>query len=190
MPTYRDMWPRYAEWWDKSGITQSRASEVKATAKRLFASKTRYQAVEAKTGVPWWMIAVIHEREASQSWSASLAQGDPWNRRSTHVPRGRGPFHSWEEAAIDALHYDGVDRVKDWRLEKALYYLEEFNGWGYHARGLPSPYLWGATNIQRRGKYTSDGHWSSTAWDQQLGCAALLHELMELDPTIKPERET
>jgi lysozyme family protein len=72
-------------------------------AKALIASKPRYQAVEAKTGVPWFVIAVIHERESSQNWGRSLAQGDPWNRVSTHVPAGRGPFISREEAAIDAL---------------------------------------------------------------------------------------
>src|SRR3954468_4720639 len=66
-------------------------------------AKQRYQPVALKTGVPWFVIAVIHEREASQNWSKSLAQGDPWNKKSVHVPKGRGPFKSWEEAAIDAL---------------------------------------------------------------------------------------
>ena len=32
--------------------------------------------VSSKTHVPWGIIAVIHEREASQSWKANLAQGD------------------------------------------------------------------------------------------------------------------
>ena len=72
-------------------------------AKRLVAAKSRYQAVAARTGVPWFVIAVIHERECSQSWAGSLAQGDPWNRVSVHVPAGRGPFTSWEDAAVDAL---------------------------------------------------------------------------------------
>src|SRR4051812_47655795 len=101
-PYYKDRWPVYAHEWDEAKITQPR--EVASVAKRLVAAKPRYQAVEANPGVPWWMIAAIHERESSQDWKASLAQGDPWNRRSTHVPAGRGPFHSWEEAAIDALH--------------------------------------------------------------------------------------
>jgi lysozyme family protein len=73
-----------------------------AVAKRLVSSdaKSQYRAVAAKTGVPWAAIAVIHEREASQDWKGSLAQGDPWNRVSVHVPVGRGPFASWEDAAI------------------------------------------------------------------------------------------
>src|SRR4051794_27772412 len=76
-----------------------------AVARRLVAAntKSRYQTVAAKIGVPWPVIAVIHERESSQNWAASLAQGDPWNRVSVHVPAGRGPFRSWEDAAVDAL---------------------------------------------------------------------------------------
>ena len=56
-------------------------------------ARYRYQAVAARTGVPWAVIAVIHERESSQDWTGSLAQGDPWNRVSVHVPAGRGPFN-------------------------------------------------------------------------------------------------
>jgi len=53
-------------------------------------AKARYQAVSTKTGVPWPFIAVAHERECSQDWTGSLAQGDPWNRVSVHVPAERG----------------------------------------------------------------------------------------------------
>src|SRR5689334_10924289 len=63
-------------------------------------AKTRYEAVSAATQVPWWCVAVIHEREASGSWHANLAQGDPWDKVSVHIPRGQGPFASWEAAAI------------------------------------------------------------------------------------------
>jgi len=190
MPTYGSKWPVYKVQWDGMSLKAAQLSEINATAKRLVAAKARYQVVEKATGVPWWWIACVHEREASQSWSASLAQGDPWNRVSTHVPRGRGPFPSWEAAAIDALKLDGVTKVVDWRLEKALYYWELYNGWGYFNHGVPSPYVWGATSVQRPGKYVSDGVWSSTATDKQLGCAAMLKAMMKLDPSINPARET
>ena len=93
---------------DLKALTTANAKRWKAAkptrdfalvAKRLIAAKSRYQAVAARTGVPWFVIAVIHERECSQSWAGSLAQGDPWNKVSVHVPAGRGPFPSWEEAA-------------------------------------------------------------------------------------------
>jgi lysozyme family protein len=120
-----------------------------------------------------------------------LAQGDPLNRRSVHEPSGRGPFKSWEEGAYDALvRLKKLNRVKDWRLEKMLYYAEQYNGWGYHYHRMPSPYLWGGTTIQRRGKYVADGRFSPTTWDVQPGVAALISQMMHLDPTISPLRES
>jgi lysozyme family protein len=150
------------------------------------AAKSRYRAVSAKTGVPWPFIAVVHERECSQDWTGSLAQGDPWDRVSVHVPAGRGPFKSWEEAAIDALDncapYPG--RNKDWSIGGLLTKLEEYNGLGYAARGVPSPYLWAGTDQYRSGKYVRDGVYDPNTVDSQLGCAGLLMAMMALDPTI------
>jgi lysozyme family protein len=136
-------------------------------AKSLLAAKPRYQAVEARTGVPWFVIAVIHERESSQNWFASLAQGDPWNRVSVHVPAGRGPFKSWEEAATDALVGCApyLARNKDWSIGGALTKLEQYNGLGYAARGIPSPYVWSGTDQYKSGKYVRDGVYDSGAVD-------------------------
>jgi lysozyme family protein len=150
-------------------------------------AKPRYQAVSARTGVPWAVIAVIHERECSQDWTGSLAQGDAWNRVSIHVPAGRGPFGSWEEAAIDALVNCAphTARNKDWSVGGALTKLEEYNGLGYAARGRPSPYVWSGTDQYTSGKYVRDGVYDPDAVDSQLGCAGLLMAMMALDPTIK-----
>jgi lysozyme family protein len=82
-----------------------------------------------------------------------------------------------------------LHRVVEWRLERVLYQLERYNGWGYHWRGLASPYLWGATTIQQRGKFVADGKFSPTTVDVQLGCAPMIRALMELDPSIQPVRE-
>ena len=158
---------------------------VSHVAQRLTAAKARYQAVEAATRVPWFIIAVIHEREASQSWQANLAQGDPWNARSIHVPAGRGPFRCWEDAAVDALvRCDPMLAVTntDWSAGGSLAALERYNGLGYAHRGVPSPYLWAGTDQYVSGKYVSDGHYDPDAVDHQLGCAALLRYIMTLDP--------
>ena len=166
----------------------SRKAECFAVAKHLVMPiyKSRYQAVEVKTGVPWYIIAVIHERESSQDWTGSLAQGDPWNRISVHVPAGRGPFKSWEEAAIDALVNCApyVARNKDWSANGALTRLEEYNGLGYASRGKPSPYVWSGTDQYVSGKYVRDGVYDPEAVDSQLGCAGLLMAMTALDPTI------
>lgn len=155
-------------------------------AKSLVVAQLRYQAVEAKTGVPWPVIAVIHQRESSQSWGRSLAQGDPWDKVSVHVPAGRGPFRSWEEAAIDALVNCAphAARNRDWSIGGTLTKLEEYNGLGYAARGRPSPYLWAGTNQYQSGKYVRDGVYDPNTVDSQPGCAGLLLAMMALDPSI------
>lgn len=162
-----------------------------AVAKRLVdpAAKARYVSVSIATGVPWAFIAVAHERECSQDWHGSLAQGDPWNRRSVHVPAGRGPFTSWEAAAIDALVNCApyASRNKDWSIGGTLVTLEQYNGLGYAARGIASPYIWSGTNQYHGGKYVRDGVFDAHAYDQQLGCAGLLLAMMALDTSIKFE---
>ena len=175
--------------WKAASVTPSLIPTVDAVSHRLVAAKARYQTVEAKTGVPWAVIAVIHERESSQSWTASLAQGDPWNRASIHVPKHRGPFTSWEAAAEDALVICPPHAAKwtDWTIGGALCLLEQYNGLGYAARGIPSPYVWASTDQYHRGKYIADGHFDPNAIDTQLGCAAMLARMTLIDTTITQE---
>lgn len=188
--------------WTQAKIT--RPATFASVAKRLVAAKARYQAVEKRTGVPWPFIAVAHERESSQNWNGSLAQGDPWDRVSVHVPAGRGPFKSWEDAAVDALVNCAphAARNKDWGIGGTLTMLEQYNGLG-QASGpsgwagkpytperrqrfapQPSAYIWAGTDQYKSGKYVADHVYDSTAVDQQLGCAGLLKAMMALDPTI------
>jgi lysozyme family protein len=176
--------------WEKMKPDPNLAATIKAVASRLVTdgAKSRYQLVSNKTKVPWGIIAVIHEREASQSWKANLAQGDPWNKVSIHVPKGRGPFKSWEDAAVDAL-VDCAPHAaewKDWTIGGALTLLEEYNGLGYAAMGKPSPYIWAGTDQYKKGKYVADGHYDPNAIDHQLGCAALFSKMKEIDPSITP----
>ncbi len=171
--------------WKAAKLT--RGPEFLPVARRLVAAKARYQAVEARTGIPWPFIAVTHQRESSQNWSRSLAQGDPWNERSTHVPAGRGPFKSWEEAAYDALVNCAphAARNKDWSIGGLLTLLERYNGVGYVNRGLPSPYLWSGTDQYSRGKYVADGVFDPDEVDKQLGCAGLIMAMSSLDQSIE-----
>jgi lysozyme family protein len=170
--------------WATAKLT--RGPEFLPVAKRLVAAKQRYLTVQARTGVPWPFIAVTHQRESSQNWARSLAQGDPINQVSTHVPKGRGPFQTWEDAAYDALVNCApyAARNKDWSIGGLLTLLESYNGLGYVNHGLPSPYLWAGTDQYRAGKYVADGVFDPNAVDKQLGCAGLIMAMMSIDPTI------
>ncbi len=171
-------------------IKPNRQAEFDLYAAQLLAHKSIYQAIEAKTGVPWWLVAVLHLRESNANFGTYLGNGQTLKRRTTIVPKGRGPFATFEDGAIDALKLDGLTDVKDWRLEKALFWTETFNGWGYSNKGLPSPYVFGGTNIQRPGKYVADGKWNGRVWDTQPGTAPLIATLAKLDHTISFIRET
>lgn len=186
MPDLTTLKQANARRWAKAQLT--RRDEFINVAPRLVATyaKHRYQAVSAVTGVPWYFIAVAHERESSQNWLGSLAQGDPWNKKSTHVPANRGPFRSWEEAAIDALVNCAPHAAnnKDWTIGGLLTMLEQYNGLGYAGHGVPSPYIWSGTTAYVSGKYIRDHVYDPRAVDKQLGCAGLLLVMAELDPTI------
>jgi lysozyme family protein len=175
---------RNAARWSSMRVTR----DASAVAARLCApaARTRYRGIAQKTGVPWFVIAVVHEREASQSWMANLAQGDPWNAVSIHQPAGRGPFASFEKAAIDALVNcpPYAARWIDWSAGGTLTLLERYNGIGYAARNVPSPYVWAGTDQYVRGKFTADHVYDPDAVDRQFGCACLLRAMMVLDPTI------
>lgn len=176
--------------WDTAVFKPSFRAMATKVAARLVAqnAKAQYQAIESATGVPWWVIAVIHEREASQKWNANIAQGDPWNRRSVNDPSGRGPFKSFYDAAVDALVNCGpyASRWKDWSAGGALTLLELYNGLGYeNQHHMASPYLWSGTQHYIRGKYIADHQFSSTQVDTQLGCAVMLSEMRKLDSSIE-----
>lgn len=163
-----------------------RRAEAVAVAKSLIASKARYATVALKTGVPWFFIACVHERESGQNFATQLGQGDPLDKPSVHVPKGRGPFATWEEGAVDALVNCSpyTSRNSDWSIGGILAQFEKYNGMGYYNRNLPSPYVWSGTDQYATGKFVADGIYSATAVDRQLGCAALLIAMMALDRTI------
>lgn len=175
--------------WNQGHVLPEWLRVLDTVAHRLVNAKSRYQNVRTVSGVPWPIIAVIHQRESSQSWTASLAQGDPWDKASIHVPKGRGPFSSWEAAAEDALVECAphLSRWDDWTIGGALTALEQYNGLGYASMGRPSPYVWSATDQYLSGKYIADGHYDPHAVDHQTGCAALLNRMTLLDPTISGE---
>jgi lysozyme family protein len=175
-----------AKRWASAKLT--RGPEFIPVANRLVADRARFKAMAVRTGVPWFVIAVIKQRECGndQGWLGNIANGQPWNRKTTIVPIGRGPFESWEGAAYDALTvcppYAG--RNKDWSVGGTLTLLEGYNGYGYANKGLPSPYIWSGTDQYKSGKYVADHVFDPNVVDKQLGCAGLILAMQAIDPSI------
>lgn len=180
-PSFAKLKPVYRQRWDNARI--NRAASADEWARRILKLRPRYMPVEKQTGVPWWWIAVTHMRESSCNFQGVLHNGEHiigTGRKTRLVPAGRGPFLSWEQAAIDAIKLKGLHRITDWSIERALYECERFNGWGYHWKRQPSPYVWAGTTFYKSGKYVRDGVYDPSHVDTQLGCAAVLKALEKM----------
>jgi len=146
-------------------------------AESLVEHKKRYRKAGKPVGVPWWVVAVIHDLEASRRFDRHLHNGDPLSARTVHVPKGRPPGpppFTWEQSASDALTFDGLGDQDDWSLGHALFRLEAFNGFGYRPKHINSPYLWSFCQHYAKGKFASDGHFDAALVSQQCGAAVLL----------------
>ncbi|MGE4371695.1 MAG: peptidoglycan-binding protein [Xanthobacter sp.] len=169
-------------------LPTSYLAQIDAMARRIIRGKARYQTVAESSGVPWAFIGVLHARESSCDFRGILHNGERilgTGRKTRLVPKGRGPFSNWEQAARDVLALKGLKPgAVAWSVERCLYEGERFNGFGYRMRGVPSAYLWSYSNQYRKSKYVADGKWSSEAIDKQIGIAPLMKRLMVLDPSV------
>lgn len=154
--------------------------------------RAKYEALERarRNGVPWPIIAGLHERESSGSFARHLHEGSPLTARTRYVPKGRpragAPPFTWEESAVDALYIlkDLENAVGDWWRDvgPAVDQIERYNGLGYrrhHPEVGVSPYLASGSNLYTRGKYVADGRFSAAAVDKQLGVLTLLRRMAD-----------
>jgi lysozyme family protein len=188
MPAFDDFRTGYRADWQRMVVDAGRTADVDRAARRILAVRARYETVAAATGVPWFVIGLLHLREADLAFATHLHNGDSLKRRTVHVPAGRpkqpDPPYTWEESAIDALRYDGLTKVDDWTLERIAFQAESYNGFGPRNRGRRSGYLWAGTNVYDGGKFVQDGVWDGSVRDRQLGVMPVLERLSELDTDV------
>lgn len=174
--------PNYSELCKTLKIDDSRLIETKALALKFKENIERYKAVSAGCySFPIDLMFALHYRESSLSFKGVLHNGEKilgTGKKTKLVPKNRGPFESWEEAAIDALELKKSIFPKEWTFEARLEFAEKFNGLGYRKTGEYSPYVFAGTNFHdETGKYVADGKFDSSAPEKQLGVAAILLEL-------------
>lgn len=176
------------EMFNSMTIHPSAISAVMPIVNKMKANKDRYTAILPP--IPWHFIAVVHQMEAELDFTKYLGNGQPLSMVTTKVPKGRGPFKSFEEGARDALELRGLDKHPEsyWNMDNELYELEGYNGYGYSLyHHMPSPYIFAGTNWYTRGKYEeikdANGkyivHFSPDLVSNQIGVAVLLKYLLE-----------
>lgn len=192
-PDFASLKPKYRDLWTRSEILPERLPSIQRAARLVLSNKDRYETVEKRTGVPWFLIGCLHLREADCNFHCHLHNGDPLTARTYHVPAGRpikgNPPFTWEDSAVDALTLRGLPLVKGWSIERVAYEAEGYNGWGYYFKGRLSPYDWSGDSLDGKheeasGKYIRDHVFDPSVIDSQPGVMSVLKVMSTLDPTI------
>jgi lysozyme family protein len=179
----------YLDLWNSCVIKSRFEDDLDSEVEIIEANQSRYIKVAKETGVPWYVIAIIHGMEASFDFSTHLHNGDSLNDRTVQFPAGRprqgNPPFTWEKSAIDALNFDGATEIKSWNLPTIFWFLEGYNGWGYRTEEGPattptnrSPYIYSGTTHYEQGKYRADGIFDPCLVSAKVGCMAQLFGLV------------
>ena len=193
--------PEHVEWtptterehkWDRLNVRNDWTSRADRIIANTLQNRSRYEKVERmrRNGVPWFIVAGLHERESSQRFTRHLHEGSPLTRRTRYIPRGRpvrgSPPFTWEESAEDALYLlkDLENKCPNWYtdIDRAIDLIERYNGLGYrryHPEVGWSPYLASGSQLYTRGKYVADGRFSRTAVDKQIGVLTLMRRMID-----------
>lgn len=174
-------------------VNADKATQLKNTLAIIEKGIPRYFEVARRLGARnpdqfAFILGAVHFKEASCDFRGVLHNGEKivgTGRKTTIVPKGRGPFATWEDSAVDAI---GIESSR-WKnllfgsndVGDILYALERYNGTGYitgAGRAETSPYLWACSNINDgRGKYVSDGKFDPNAsTGSTCGAALILKE--------------
>ena len=174
---------------------------VRWYAANIAANRPAYAEIETATGVPWFVIGILHGLECTFSFEKHLFNGDPLSdytkRHPRDHPRDKGsPPFSFKDSAVAALDYDKFSRRSDWSLARTLFRLEGFNGMSYRTKyEMATPYLWSFTSHYDIGKYKEvlqpDGRYKSvfdpSLRSKQCGSAAMLKELVNSGVVSLPD---
>lgn len=206
-PTYEELKDEYARLFAECKVLPHWVPEADRVAQCIIAARAELEKVEAATGVPWQIVGCIQMMEAGTYrdkqgvWHLDLRRhmhnGDLLTARTHQVPPGRplappanGRTYTFFESALDAIKFEGLDKIKTWDVPRLLHKGEDFNGWGYrwfHPTVL-TPYLWSGTNLYKVGKYASDGHYVPTLVSGQVGLVPVLKRLQELGVWMRDDQ--
>lgn len=190
---YRNLW-RSVDYAHPSMSRGALLNQIDHIIDRGLTGRAAYEAVQKRTGVPWWWILPVHYREGNLNFHTHLHNGDPLSGYTTHVPAGRphvghGPPFSWDESAADALNMRQLSLITQWSPERALYEWEGDNGWGYFGR-INSPYVWAWSSHYSGGKITRDHGPIESVYDQQCGCAVIFKRMIDRGLITIPDLPT
>ena len=147
-------------------VEAGKQQEVDQAIAAMQAAQARYAALADRAGAPWYLVAVVHQREGSGNFSQSVRDGH-------RLPAGL----SWEDDALAVMQAQ-CGGWHNWSLPGLLYRLEAYNGFGYRRYQVNSPYLWSFATCYTKGKFGADGRFDPDQVDKQPGTAVILHRMV------------
>ena len=75
MPFTESLKKEYENLFNTCAIRTDRMGEIERTVAALLRDKSRYEGVGGDLGIPWFFVAVIHNMEASRSFTRHLTTG-------------------------------------------------------------------------------------------------------------------
>ena len=165
----------YQRLWEDMLVAPTWHSRIAAEGKRWLDQKHLYMGYRDKNGsyIPWWLVAAMHDQEASNNPRCQIWNGEPWNQRTVLVPVGKGPWSSFQSSTSD---FFAAREIAVTTIPEGLAFLERHNGLGYAKKDKHTPYLWtGCQYGVGTGLYVADGKYSATAEAKQAGLAPTLY---------------
>lgn len=139
-------------------------------------------------------MAAIHYRENTTDclkgkFSIYLHNGDKLGKPTVHEPKGiyykKGQFVL---AAINAIEKKARYRDDFYKLQSDSKNIVAMCSFALVYNGKPSapkiwkhhPYIFSGTNLYKKGKYISDGRYSSNSVDKQVGIMLLIDKIYNI----------
>jgi lysozyme family protein len=175
----------YQRLWEDMVTAPTWRTRIEAEGSRWLQHKTLYEGYQDASGVyvPWWLVAAMHDQEASNNPACQIWNGERWDQKTTLVPIGKGPWASFRASTEEFFAGTPLDLTRIgaggapvFSLPATLQVLERHNGLGYAKKGKHTPYLWTGTQYGvGTGLYVADGKYSATAEAKQAGLAPTLY---------------
>lgn len=193
--SFDDLRDNYTQLWSAMQERPEWTDRITRAAAGILSSKEDYKLVEDMTGVPWFVVGILHQMESTRNFKTHLHNGDPLTNYTVNVPAGRPfsgePPFTWVESAVDAIRYAKLDHTPLLSVEALAYAFESYNGFRSRTQhNINSPYLWSGTQHYTKGKFIRDNVWDGEAVSAQVGSMPVLRRLIELDQSVSSALRT
>jgi lysozyme family protein len=126
-------------------VDPNRVADINKIVDRIVAARDHYEPVQTATGIPWFIVGILHQLESGGDFAVHL-NGDPLSARTVNVPAGRpangDPPFLWKDSAIDLLKLSFGPTADFSTIGDIFYEIERYNGLAYRRRNARSPYVW------------------------------------------------